>query len=231
MNSNNKLAANSPRFLDCTFSSPLPSATGAASNASVETKDRRPVPENVAKALMKMRAWADDDDQPCYMLSTVHRNGMSSPALKISREFYIKAFRQPYFFIGFSFSKGKEYINDADKFVYSVSGQLSVWPSLQLQVAKAKMGTSEISNEDLQCLWHTLIVGPLIEAHSSRPGRDGDIAHLIHLLLRAQDLPKTRLRAFVSSQREMTVEDGVVLDLGTRMPEARGCWNIIKVWD
>lgn len=231
MNSNNKRAANSPRFLECIFSAPPPSATGAASNASVKTKDRRPVPENVAKALMKMRAWADDDDQLCVMLSTVHRNGMSSPALKISLDFWTKASNQPYFFIGFSFSKGKEDNNDADKFVYSLSGQLSVWPSLHLRITMARMVTREISNEDLQCLWHTLIFGPLIEAHSSRPDRDGDRAQLIHLLLRAQDLPKTRLRAFISSQSEMTFEDGVVLDLGTRMPEARGCWNIIKVWD
>src|SRR5271170_6830537 len=124
----------------------------------------------------------------------------------------------------FFFSRGGGDISHAGKFFTSIAVQLANnAPPLQRYICEAIRERSDITSKSLRDQWRQLVLGPLSKlSDDSRPSSyvlvvdaldecddDDNVRIILQLLAEARSLKTVRLRIFMTSRPEISIQHGV----------------------
>jgi hypothetical protein len=177
--------------------------------------------------LQQIFDWADGQDDRCiFWLNGLAGTGKSTIARTIAYEYYNRKRLGASFF----FSRGGGDVSHAGKFFTSIAVQLANnAPSLQRYICEAIRERCDIASKSLREQWRQLVLGPLSKlSDNSRPSSyvlvvdaldecddDNNVRIILQLLAEARSLKTVRLRIFMTSRPEISIQQGIY-----QLPEA-----------
>lgn len=197
----------------------LPTAEKALFDAYKERDDPLCLPETRVEVRKRIRAWAYGSEDSCiFWLNGMAGTGKSTIARTMAREFHGKGHLGASFF----FDRTDRDVAHARFFFTTIAKQLARIGNTALRraVCDAISEHPDIAQKMSQDQWQKLIYVPLSKLKPSSPSfplvivvdaldecdNSHDIMRIIPLLTQAKGLPDIKLRVFVTSRPEMSIQ-------------------------
>jgi hypothetical protein len=200
--------------------SSLPYAEDAPFDSYAKQHELPCLPHTRVDLLRKIFDWADIQDEQCiFWLNGWAGTGKSTIARTVGRKY----FKQGRLGASFFFSRGGGDVGNAGKFVTSIAVQLaSSVPTIYRFIRDAIAERRDVASKSLHDQWHQLVLGPLSKlSGNSCPSSyvlivdaldecdDNNVQIIVQLLAEARSLKTVRLRIFMTSRPEISIQRGV----------------------
>jgi NACHT domain len=208
--------------------SSLPDAKDAPFNSYAKQHEPTCFHDTRVDLLRKIFDWADRQNEQCiFWLNGWAGTGKSTIARTVARRY----FGQGRLGASFFFSRGGGDVGHARMFFTSIAVQLANnAPALQRYICDAIAERRDVANQSLVDQWRQLVLGPLSKLSNDsclssyvlvvdaldECDDDNDIRVILQLLAEARSLKTVRLRIFITSRPEISIQHGVY-----QLPESR----------
>jgi NACHT domain len=203
--------------------SQLPTADGAPFNAFRRDYERYCLPDTRVELLKEIKTWGDAIDEPSiFLLNGMAGTGKSTISRTVARHFE----EQRRLGASFFFSPGQGDLGHAEKFFTTIASQMAhALPALKRHICEALEEDYRIDKQGLIEQWRKLIFRPLSKLENlpthhlpiilvidaldecEREDRKDDVRVILRLLAEAKDLPKIRLKIFLTSRPEVAINE------------------------
>jgi hypothetical protein len=196
----------------------IPYAIEAPFNSYYRQDEPRCLPYTRVDVLDEIYNWAEEQDQRCiFWLTGLAGTGKSTIACTVARKYY----DQKRLGASFFFSRGSGDVGNARLFVMSIAVQLANdVPPLQEHICTAITERSDIATRSLSDQWRQLVLGPLSKLNDDSCASsyvlvvdaldecddDKSIQIILQLLAEARLLKTVRLRVFLTSRPEISIQ-------------------------